>query len=136
MAGLLFIWTPWIRYDGSRLMPAFRASRSRFLAEPPLGEPQPRDIDIDPLAHHSGGRLSYLRLLSLIATARWPRASADSGTLTTFTFTHDSTSAFADDETALIGHNDARPHTVDAMFRQNRGGYFGRRRPKCLHGSA
>src|SRR5882757_8832244 len=77
MAGLLFIWTPWIRYDGSRLMPAFRASRSRFLAEPPLGEPQPRDIDIDPLAHHSGGRLSYLRLLSLIATARWPRASAD-----------------------------------------------------------
>src|SRR5882757_2479836 len=70
MAGLLFIWTPWIRYDGSRLMPAFRASRSRFLAEPPLGEPQPCDIDINPLAHHSGGRLSYLRLLSLIAAAQ------------------------------------------------------------------
>src|SRR6267154_3410604 len=70
MAGLLFIWTPWTRYDGPRLMPAFRASRLRLVAEPPLGEPQPCDIDINPLAHHSGSRLSYLRLLSLIATAQ------------------------------------------------------------------
>src|SRR3977135_1925702 len=62
--------TPWIRYDGPRLVPAFRASRSRLLAEPLLGEPQPCDIDINPLAHHSGSRLSYLRLLSLIATAQ------------------------------------------------------------------
>src|SRR5882724_6865044 len=60
-----------------RPVPAFGASRSSLLAEPPLGEPQPCDIDINPLAHHSGSRLSYLRLLSLIATARWPRASAD-----------------------------------------------------------
>ena len=37
---------------------------------PPLGEPQPCDIDINPLAHHGGGRLSYLRLLSLIAAAQ------------------------------------------------------------------
>src|SRR5712664_940286 len=53
-----------------RPVPAFRASRSRLLAEPPLGEPQPCDIDINPLAHHSGSRLPYLRLLSLIATAQ------------------------------------------------------------------
>src|SRR6266436_437895 len=53
-----------------RPVPAFRASRSRLLAEPPLGEPQPCDIDINPLAHHSGSRLSCLRLLSLIATAQ------------------------------------------------------------------
>src|SRR6266852_2253182 len=62
--------TPWIRYDGPRPVPAFRASRSRLLAEPPLGEPQPGDIDINPLAHHGGSRLPYLRLLSLIATAQ------------------------------------------------------------------
>src|ERR1700680_1542287 len=51
-------------------VPAFRASQSRLLAEPPLGELQPCDIDVNPLAHHSGSRLSYLSLLSLIATAQ------------------------------------------------------------------
>src|SRR5476651_2553319 len=62
--------TPWIRCDDRRSVPAFRASRSRLLAEPSLGELQPRDIDINPLAHHSGSRLSYLGLLNLIATAQ------------------------------------------------------------------
>src|ERR1700681_4785222 len=51
-------------------VPAFRASRSRLLAEPPLGELQPCDIDVNPLTHHSGSRLSYLGLLTLIATAQ------------------------------------------------------------------
>src|SRR5712671_2143173 len=62
--------TLWVRCDGPRPVPAFCASRSRLLAESPLGEPQPCDIDINPLAHHSGSRLPYLRLLSLIATAQ------------------------------------------------------------------
>jgi hypothetical protein len=43
---------------------------ARLLAKLPLGEPQPCDIDINPLAHHRGGRLSNLRLLSPIATAQ------------------------------------------------------------------
>src|SRR5450755_4183422 len=62
--------TPWIRCDGPRPVPAFSVSRSRLLAEPSLGELQPYDVDINPLAHHSGSRLSCLRLPSLIATAQ------------------------------------------------------------------
>src|ERR1700730_571634 len=62
--------TPWIPCDGRSPCPAFRASRSRLLAEPSLGELQSCDIDVDPLAHHGGSRLSYLALLSLIATAQ------------------------------------------------------------------
>ena len=48
----------------------FGLPRSGLLAEPSLRELQPRDIDINPLAHHSGSRLSYLGLLNLIATAQ------------------------------------------------------------------
>ena len=41
-----------------------------FLLDPLSVRLQPRDIDINPLAHHSGSRLSYLGLLNLIATAQ------------------------------------------------------------------
>jgi hypothetical protein len=45
--------TPWIPCDGRSPCPAFRASRSRLLAEPSLGELQPCDIDVNPTCAES-----------------------------------------------------------------------------------